>query len=244
MSISDETYAAIEDPNNRPQPHVPATDIYTSGSETYAQIQPMQSPNSMVVSVEINNSATAGNLVAPTNNNNLGVAAHPSSLSSHSVDLHNTSFNSQHSTNTVVHGSMRASLELITTPIPPPVDTLRAQMHSRQASASSNNSTSLCNLGSPKPEKRQANSPLPPTPKSNVSSTSQLQALSSGNITSGRNSVISVIECAEELQEEVLTEVAQEDSPQRRNKSLSPTKDIEGMYAKVSSSRRPLVICT
>lgn len=37
-------YAAIEDPNN----HV---DLYTSGSETYAQIQP---PVPMTVAVEIN----------------------------------------------------------------------------------------------------------------------------------------------------------------------------------------------
>lgn len=37
-------YAAIEDPNN----HV---DLYTSGSETYAQIQP---PAPMTVAVEIN----------------------------------------------------------------------------------------------------------------------------------------------------------------------------------------------
>ncbi|XP_011290585.2 serine-rich adhesin for platelets isoform X1 [Musca domestica] len=244
---SDETYAAIEDPNNRPQTNV-ATDIYTSGSETYAQIQPMQSPNSMVVSVEINNTnastvqlpaSSSGHLLA-TGQQNL------SSLSSHSTsDHHNASFSSQHSTNTCVNvGAMRSSLELITntttaTPIPPPVDSLRAQMHSRQASASSNNSTSLCNLGSPKPEKRQANSPLPPTPKSNVSSsTTQLQALSSSNLTSGRNSVISVIECAGELMEEGVTDVPLDSSPQRRNKSLSPSKDIEGMYAKVMKKNK------
>ncbi|GBP06902.1 hypothetical protein EVAR_73927_1 [Eumeta japonica] len=138
--------------------------------------------------------------------------------------------------NTVI-GPMRTSLEHNTnnTPIPPPVDSLRAQMHSRQASASSNNSSTLCNLGSPKPEKRQANSPLPPTPKSNLSSTAQLQAMcSTSNLTSGRNSVISVIECAGELNELGSQDLYQHDgSPQRRNKSLSPTKDIEGMYAKV-----------
>ncbi|XP_013109845.2 mucin-2 isoform X1 [Stomoxys calcitrans] len=237
---SDETYAAIEDPNNRPQANV-ATDIYTSGSETYAQIQPMQSPNSMVVSVEINNAFAPSIVpVAANTSSNVGGTAHQntSTPSSH-TDAHNASFSSQHSTNTVV-GSVRASLEIITTtPIPPPVDSLRAQMHSRQASASSNNSTSLCTLGSPKPEKRQANSPLPPTPKSNVSSTSQLQALSStSNLTSGRNSVISVIECAGELNEETLAELAQEGSPQRRNKSLSPSKDIEGMYAKVMKKNK------
>lgn len=41
---SDEMYAAILDTNNQ-------ADLYTSGSETYAQIQP---PNQMTVSVEIN----------------------------------------------------------------------------------------------------------------------------------------------------------------------------------------------
>ncbi|XP_073817687.1 uncharacterized protein isoform X2 [Musca autumnalis] len=249
---SDETYAAIEDPNNRPQTNV-ATDIYTSGSETYAQIQPMQSPNSMVVSVEINNTSSSNTGPIPqqhaSGSSHLVTATtaqqNLSSLSSQStIDQHNASFSSQHSTNTNVNVglTMRSSLELITTtttPIPPPVDSLRAQMHSRQASASSNNSTSLCNLGSPKPEKRQANSPLPPTPKSNISSSStQLQALSSSNLTSGRNSVISVIECAGELMEEGVTDVPQDSSPQRRNKSLSPSKDIEGMYAKVMKKNK------
>lgn len=52
-------------------------------------------------------------------------------------------------------------------PPPPSVDTLKQvahahthHTHSRQASSSS----SIANIGSPKPEKRQANSPLPPTP--------------------------------------------------------------------------------
>lgn len=45
MSIVDEMYAAIEDPK------INQVDIYTSGSETYAQIQPS---NAITVSVEIN----------------------------------------------------------------------------------------------------------------------------------------------------------------------------------------------
>lgn len=45
---SDEMYAAIEDPN-----HQGGDPLYTSGSETYAQIQP---PNQMTVAVEINTS--------------------------------------------------------------------------------------------------------------------------------------------------------------------------------------------
>ncbi|TMW41190.1 hypothetical protein DOY81_013732, partial [Sarcophaga bullata] len=178
---SDETYAAIDDPNTRLQHANTTTDIYTSGSETYAQIQPMQSPNSIIVSVEINNASTL--TLASSTSTMTGMQPNCSLLS---TDHGNISLSSQHSTNTVI-GPIRTSLEHNTnnTPIPPPVDTLRAQMHSRQASASSNNSSSLCNLGSPKPEKRQANSPLPPTPKSNLSSSTQLQAMSStSNLTS------------------------------------------------------------
>ncbi|XP_065336803.1 PHD finger protein rhinoceros [Cloeon dipterum] len=51
-------------------------------------------------------------------------------------------------------------------PPPPSVDSLRntlAENHSRQASSSSAASTAAT-VGSPKPEKRQANSPLPPPP--------------------------------------------------------------------------------
>ncbi|KAM7363702.1 uncharacterized protein ACRADG_000504 isoform 2-T2 [Cochliomyia hominivorax] len=236
---SDETYAAIEDPNTRLQHANTTTDIYTSGSETYAQIQPMQSPNSILVSVEINNASTS--TLASSNSTLTGVGGSHHNSSFLSSDHANTSLSSQHSTSTII-GPIRTSLEHTAnnTPIPPPVDSLRAQMHSRQASASSNNSSSLCNLGSPKPEKRQANSPLPPTPKSNLSSTTQLQAMSStSNLTSGRNSVISVIECAGELSEMGYGEIAQQDgSPKRRNKSLSPSKDIEGMYAKVMKKNK------
>ncbi|KAH8342152.1 hypothetical protein KR074_001656 [Drosophila pseudoananassae] len=198
---SDETYAAIEDPNNR---HVVnATDIYTSGSETYAQIQPMQ-VNPIVVAVEINNSSSL-----PSANTSSGPSGGVHRPISGGAD----------------HG----------VPVPPHVDSLRAQMHSRQASSSSNNSTSVCNLGSPKPEKRQANSPLPPTPKSSGQA-HHLHAGSISNLTSGRNSVISVIEAGGDGHEAEPTE----SSPQRKHsKSLSPSKEsesnknIEGMYAKV-----------
>ncbi|KAH8311026.1 hypothetical protein KR044_003899, partial [Drosophila immigrans] len=213
---SDETYAAIEDPNNR---HIPnATDIYTSGSETYAQIQPMQS-NPIVVAVEINNSSSlsAGNATLPSSGQSAGNA-------------------SQHrmSSSSMEHAG----------PVPPHVDSLRAQMHSRQASSSS----SVCNLGSPKPEKRQANSPLPPTPKASLSQ-SQAQhhlhsAASSSNLTSGRSSVISVIEAGGDSSTNDANE-ASDASPQRKHsKSLSPSKDvdgsrnIEGMYAKVMKKHK------
>ncbi|XP_053945191.1 serine-rich adhesin for platelets isoform X1 [Anastrepha ludens] len=231
---SDETYAAIEDPNNRSNPNV-LTDIYTSGSETYAQIQPMQI-NSMVVSVEINNTNNINSHINPnaTLTNNVQSTEHniPSATS--------MSHHHQHT----AHGSHTQTRPISehTTPIPPPVDSLRTQKHSRQPSSSSNNSSSICNLGSPKPEKRQANSPLPPTPKS--------------NITSGRSSVISVIECgggAGELNlSGILTAVSNtvisataaatnttDISPQKnKSKSLSPSKDIEGMYAKVMKKNK------
>lgn len=42
-------YAAIEDPN------LHNVDLYTSGSETYAQIQPPPNPNPITIAVEINN---------------------------------------------------------------------------------------------------------------------------------------------------------------------------------------------
>ncbi|XP_030761921.1 uncharacterized protein LOC115886770 isoform X2 [Sitophilus oryzae] len=63
--------------------------------------------------------------------------------------------------------------ELPPQPAPPSVGSLKhvtMHTHSRQASSSS----SIANIGSPKPEKRQANSPLPPPP---TSSHDKLQAL-------------------------------------------------------------------
>ncbi|KAH8382998.1 hypothetical protein KR009_006184 [Drosophila setifemur] len=214
---SDETYAAIEDPNNRHPAN--AADIYTSGSETYAQIQPMQI-NPIVVAVEINNSSSlpqvSSSAVVMVGGAGAGGGLHRPTSGSGGAD-HNM-------------------------PHPPPVDSLRAQMHSRQASSSSNNSTSVCNLGSPKPEKRQANSPLPPTPKSSGQS-HHLHAGSISNLASGRNSVISVIEAGIGDGHEVESGEA---SPQRKHsKSLSPSKEgaegnknIEGMYAKVMKKHK------
>ncbi|KAH8288760.1 hypothetical protein KR054_009331 [Drosophila jambulina] len=215
---SDETYAAIEDPNNRHAANT-AADIYTSGSETYAQIQPMQA-NPIVVAVEINNSSSLP-VASPSvvMVGGVGSGLHRPASSSSGTD-HNM-------------------------PIPPPVDSLRAQMHSRQASSSSNNSTSVCNLGSPKPEKRQANSPLPPTPKSSVGQSHHLHAGSISNLASGRNSVISVIEAGGGGDGHGHEADVGEASPQRKHsKSLSPSKEgegnknIEGMYAKVMKKHK------
>ncbi|XP_055848813.1 serine-rich adhesin for platelets isoform X2 [Episyrphus balteatus] len=194
---SDETYAAIEDPNNR----AVAAEIYTSGSETYAQIQPSNQP--IVVAVEINTNTS-------------------------SILRMQDSADSASSSNT------RTSIKPSDcTPIPPPVDSLRAQMHSRQASSSSNNS-SMGNLGSPKPEKRQANSPLPPTPKNQQFLSSNSNLTSTCSLASGRNSVASVIEC-------ILPQdgSSAEDSPiKKKNFSPSKDKDIEGMYAKVMKKNK------
>ncbi|XP_018394672.1 PREDICTED: uncharacterized protein LOC108773387 [Cyphomyrmex costatus] len=106
---SDEMYAAIDEQDK----------IYTSGSETYAQIQPMTSE----VQRQVQHEQTV-------------FCQPPRTEETHSA------------------------------PQPPSVDSLRhvAHAHSRQASSSSANS-SIINLGSPKPEKRQANSPLPPPPE-------------------------------------------------------------------------------
>lgn len=174
--------------------------------------------NPIVVSVEINNSSSL-NAASAVGANSAQLP--PSNHSTGNLPTHRVSGNMEHAA-----------------PVPPHVDSLRAQMHSRQASSSS----SVCNLGSPKPEKRQANSPLPPTPKASLSQ-SQAQhhlhsATSSSNLTSGRSSVISVIEAGGEGNND--SNDTSDASPQRKHsKSLSPSKDvdgirnIEGMYAKV-----------
>lgn len=159
----EETYAAIEEPN--------AGELYTSGSETYAQIQ---AP--MTVSVEIN--ATA-----------------PQQASTSS-----SRFNRMSSSN---HSAVNPIEEA-------PVEALK-NLHSRQASSSSCTNSSV---GSPKPEKkRQANSPLPPTPKAS------------------RNSTSSILEYHEGAKIK--------DSNNNPNKvKQSPSKDLEGMYAKVMKKNK------
>ncbi|XP_076296178.1 uncharacterized protein LOC143216734 isoform X2 [Lasioglossum baleicum] len=108
---SDEMYAAIDEQDK----------VYTSGSETYAQIQPTTEAQRPTQTTEPTSFPRA-----PSRSDEAQPAA----------------------------------------PQPPSVDSLRhvAHAHSRQASSSSANS-SIANPGSPKPEKRQANSPLPPPPE-------------------------------------------------------------------------------
>ncbi|XP_076239851.1 uncharacterized protein LOC143182615 isoform X2 [Calliopsis andreniformis] len=107
---SDEVYAAIDEQDK----------VYTSGSETYAQIQPAIPEAQRTMQIE---------------------QILYSRAPSRSEEIHSA-------------------------PQPPSVDSLRhvAHAHSRQASSSSANS-SIVNPASPKPEKRQANSPLPPPPE-------------------------------------------------------------------------------
>lgn len=167
--ILDEMYAAIEDPN-----------LYTSGSETYAQIQ---AP--MTVSVEINPTAPA-----------------PSQQPTQAINR----FNRMSATNQQVNPSEEATSSN--------AEALKS-IHSRQASSSSCTS-SVGIIGSPKPEKRQANSPLPPTPKGQHQS---------------RNSTSSLMEYHEGAKIK--------DSNNNSSKvKQSPSKDLEGMYAKVMKKNK------
>lgn len=123
----DEMYAAIEDPNN-----VNSGELYTSGSETYAQIQ---AP--MTVSVEINQQPSQQQQQQQSQQ---------SQTESTNTHRSNVRPNSSH------HEDV-SQIEVL------------KNIHSRQASSSSCTSSVGNNIGSPKPEKRQANSPLPPTPQ-------------------------------------------------------------------------------
>lgn len=220
---SDEMYAAIEDPNN-------PVELYTSGSETYAQIQP-QEP--LVVSVEINPIPSHANNPTPVQPMP-PLASHPNASQSNSL------------TATTPRSSV----------IEPTVDMLKATAHSRQASSSSCTS-SVGNLGSPKPEKRQANSPLPPTPKTNTQQYQSNNSLTNPpSLQSGRSSVASVIDTntiaanQRHISRENLSSsmdgrsilrptfserlLAAEDEPRKNRLS----KDLEGMYAKVMKKNK------
>lgn len=170
-------YAAIEDQN-----------LYTSGSETYAQIQ---AP--MTVSVEINATAPPPIQQPPQAS---------TSQPSQPVSRFNRMSSSSHQVNLNEEPSA-ASVEAL------------KNLHSRQASSSSCTS-SVGNIGSPKPEKRQANSPLPPTPKGQHQS---------------RNSTSSIMEYHEGAKIK--------DSNNNSSKvKQSPSKDLEGMYAKVMKKNK------
>lgn len=212
---SDEMYAAIEDPN---QP----VELYTSGSETYAQIQPQEQ---MVVSVEINSVPTS-NAQTPTQSV-LALASHPTVTQPNLM------------TTTTPRNSINEGT----------AEMLKAAAHSRQASSSSCTS-SVGNLGSPKPEKRQANSPLPPTPKGTHLYQSNSSLANPTSLQSGRNSVASsVIEIGQSGQRQISREnltssmdgrnhlrpVHGADDEPRKNRL---SKDLEGMYAKVMKKNK------
>lgn len=190
--ILDEMYAAIEDPNN------PGSELYTSGSETYAQIQ----PTPITIAVEINNTAP--------------YHPPPVSFSSQSIPtLPQSSLNrfpNRPSSSTHIHPAIEEAV----------VNTAenKTNFHSRQASSSSCTS-SVGNIGSPKPEKRSANSPLPPTPKGQHQS---------------RNSTSSILEYHEGAPGFVK---AKADTNNNKMKQ-SPSKDLEGMYAKVMKKSNKL----
>lgn len=218
MYFSDEMYAAIEDPNLRN-----LNDIYNSGSETYAQIQPATaSSNAITVSVEINSIPDIDKSNPTTNNNAL-----QSSISSNSSIV--SSRNSSHFKNS--------------NPDSQHIPSSISQLHTRQASSSSN-ASAMANIGSPKPEKRQANSPLPPTPtsKSQMANSSSSTLSLASTQPSGRNSVASVIEVYLPVDG---INITSDDShglltvnQASKSKALSPSKDLEGMYAKVMKKNK------
>ncbi|XP_039440985.1 dentin sialophosphoprotein isoform X2 [Culex pipiens pallens] len=266
---SDEMYAAIEDPNNQ-------VDLYTSGSETYAQIQP---PNMVTVSVEINTGASSR---PPTGHQEDSMDALQPLPSSSGHVAQNRLSSISGGGGGQLQGGLSVDSDSSGQPPPPSIDSLRAHQphsahsaaayaHSRQASSSSCTS-SVGNLGSPKPEKRQANSPLPPTPKtlkhqSAVSggggpgagssfqfSNSNLTSISSNNSSqtvigvatssSGRNSAASVIEY-KTSRENIAVGGGKEDGTGQQlangnaiKPKKSPSKDLEGMYAKVMKKNK------
>lgn len=211
-------YAAIEESTNQ-------VDLYTSGSETYAQIQPHVVP--LTVAVEIN----AAPVSITTSMANLMTApvspTIPSSASSIPV--------SSNSLITTISSPRHSIISSTEQPSPIPVDMLKAA-HSRQASSSSCTS-SVGNLGSPKPEKRQANSPLPPTPKNAFHYLSNSNLNSPGSLQSGRNSAASVIEChgANAINSR---HVSRENLSHTAELMGKKTKDLEGMYAKVMKKNK------
>lgn len=87
--------------------------------------------------------------------------------------------------------------------------------------SSSSCTSSVGNIGSPKPEKRQANSPLPPTPKNLNQTSANLSKNSSVEITK-------------------INEIETDTSSSAAKKKQSPSKDLEGMYAKVMKKNKNL----
>lgn len=113
-------YAAIDDPNNQ-------ADLYTSGSETYAQIQPHIVP--LTVAVEIN---TASNIIQANGDHNAQPETPPLSTIPHSN--HSMVNGMTISTVSSPRHSVIANVYLDDQPPLPPVEILKAA-HSRQGIA-------------------------------------------------------------------------------------------------------------
>lgn len=110
-------YAAIDDPNNQ-------ADLYTSGSETYAQIQPHAAP--LTVAVEIN---TASNIIQANGDHNVQPETPPLSTIPHSN--HSMVNGMTISTVSSPRHSVIANVYMDDQPSLPPVEILKAA-HSRQ----------------------------------------------------------------------------------------------------------------
>lgn len=115
LTNSDEMYAAIDDPNNQ-------ADLYTSGSETYAQIQPHVAP--LTVAVEINTTSASS-----TN----GEQPQPATPPLSNIPLSNYSMANGVTISTVSspRHSVIANVYMDEQPPLPPVEILKAA-HSRQ----------------------------------------------------------------------------------------------------------------
>lgn len=110
-------YAAIDDPNNQ-------GDLYTSGSETYAQIQPQVAP--LTVAVEIN---TASSAIHSNGDSNLQPETPPLSTIPHTNHTINNGLTI--STLSSPRHSVIANVYMDDQPPHPPMDILKTA-HSRQ----------------------------------------------------------------------------------------------------------------
>lgn len=113
-------YAAIEDPNHQ-------VDLYTSGSETYAQIQPQET---VVVSVEINTLATISSNFPP-----------PVQPSVAPVAVNHVTFGSQpaNASTSMISSPRHSIVNDETSATATPIDILKAA-HSRQGTITNHNS--------------------------------------------------------------------------------------------------------
>lgn len=111
-------YAAIEDPNNQ-------VDLYTSGSETYAQIQPQET---VVVSVEINTLPTISPGIVASTPVQSPVAA---PIAVNHVTFGNPPTNVPNSMISTVSSPRHSIINEESSANPTPVDILKAA-HSRQ----------------------------------------------------------------------------------------------------------------